>query len=175
LSISSSLIIIWIVFKIFLHLTIYCYIYDFQSNIYFNNLISIKRYNFFDIFYFKKFELSYYQYTLYKILSVLAWWEWRTISKNSIYDKNLWTLCVFTPIAQIGHTLIIIDWLNIMIGACITYTCPLIVYNPILIFQFSNLKILNKASYPIARKQLNISNNSLVSRILTCHKSMTII
>jgi hypothetical protein len=47
LNTSSSLVIIWIVLKVYLHFVIYCDDYNFLTNIYFDHLISISKWDLF--------------------------------------------------------------------------------------------------------------------------------
>jgi hypothetical protein len=51
LNTSSNLLIIWMVFEIYLHFVVYRYNYIFFTNILFNHLISISKWDFFDNFF----------------------------------------------------------------------------------------------------------------------------
>lgn len=69
----SSLLIIWIVFKVYLHFVIYCDDYNFLINIYFNNLKSISKWDLFLQSSYLGFELPYSKYYLHKTFLILTW------------------------------------------------------------------------------------------------------
>jgi hypothetical protein len=71
LSTSLSLVIIWMVFKVYFHFVLYWWDYIFFT--FFNHLISISNWDFFLQSYYLGFELPYSNYYLQKIISILAW------------------------------------------------------------------------------------------------------
>ncbi len=73
LSTSSSLVIAWIIFEVYLHFAIYRYDYNFFIYIIFNHLISISKWDIFLQSYFLGFEAPHSKYYLQKIFSILAW------------------------------------------------------------------------------------------------------
>jgi hypothetical protein len=69
---SSSLVILWMVFEIYLPFAVYHDDYNFFINIIFNHLISISKWDFFLQSYSLGFELPYSKYHLQKTLLILA-------------------------------------------------------------------------------------------------------
>jgi hypothetical protein len=73
LSTSSSLIIVWMVLEVYLHFAIYCDDYKIFTNILFNHLISISKWDFFLQSYSLGFELHYSKYHLQKNNLIWTW------------------------------------------------------------------------------------------------------
>jgi hypothetical protein len=94
LSISSNLVIVWMVFEIYLHFAIYRYDYNFFTNILFNHLISISKWDFFFTILLFGFWTTLFQVLFAKKCFNFSLVEAQihAISKSSICDNNFWPL-----------------------------------------------------------------------------------
>jgi hypothetical protein len=94
LSISSSLVITWIVFEVYLHFAIYRYDYNFFIYIIFNHLISISKVRFFLTILFFGFWSTSFQVLFAKNRFNISLVEVQkhVISKHNICNNNLWPL-----------------------------------------------------------------------------------
>jgi hypothetical protein len=95
LSTSTSLVIVWMVFGVYLHFVVYWYDYIFFMNIYFNHLISISKQIFLFTILFLGFWTTLFQVQLAKNPfnnKVLVEVQTHEVSKNNFYSNNLWSL-----------------------------------------------------------------------------------
>ncbi len=94
LSTSSSLIIFWMVFEVYLHFAIYRYDYNFFINIFFNHLILISKWFSFCTILFFEFWPTLFQVLFAKNCFNFSLVEVQkhVVSKSSICDNNLWPL-----------------------------------------------------------------------------------
>ncbi len=92
LSTSSSLIIVWMVLEVYLQFAVYCDDYKIFTNILFNHLISISKWDFSLQYYSLGFELLYSKYHLQKNFFTMNLVEAQkqVILKSNICDNNLW-------------------------------------------------------------------------------------
>ncbi len=87
LNISSSFAFIWIIFRICLHFVLYWYMYQFFTNIFFNQLKSIKKHSFFWQLHYLTIEVFYFEYNLWIFFLILTCWK---LKVAQFWKKYLW-------------------------------------------------------------------------------------
>ncbi len=94
LSTSTSLVVVWMVFGVYLHFVVYWYDNNFFMNVLFNHLISISKQFFLFTILFLGFWTTLFLVQFVKNpcnIKVLVEVQTHEVSKNNFYSNNLWS------------------------------------------------------------------------------------